>query len=223
MAKVRAVVFDFDGVIVESLDVKTEAFKLLFADHPEHVDRVVRLHTENMGVSRYEKFRTIYRDFLDKPLDDAEMARLDERFSELVFERVVSCEFVAGAPELVERLAADHELYVASATPEAELRRIVEARGLAGFFNSVHGSPRTKSEIVGEILETRGLEPEEVVFVGDAMTDLLAARESGVGFVGRVPRSAPDPFSELDIVKVADLAELGSRWDELRAAPPPSP
>jgi len=221
--KVKAVVFDFDGVIVESLDVKTEAFRLLFAEEPDHVEQIVRLHVENMGVSRYDKFRTIYRDYLDRPLGDAEMSRLDARFSELVFERVVACELVAGARELLERLASEQELYVASATPEEELRRIVEARDLTAFFTAVHGSPRTKAEIVREILEGRGLSPEEVVFVGDAITDLQAARETGVGFVGRVPREAADPFAEVDVVKVADLAGLASRWDELRVSPPPAP
>ena len=58
-----AVIFDFDGVIVESLDVKADAFRSLFADHPEHVDQIVRLHRENLGVSRYEKFRTIYASY----------------------------------------------------------------------------------------------------------------------------------------------------------------
>ena len=221
--KLKVVVFDFDGVILESLQVKTDAFRSLFEHEPEHVERIVQLHVENPGVSRYDKFRTIYRDYLRRPLDDAEMARLDERFSALVFERVVACDFVAGALSFLERVSERHDLYVASATPEQELARIVEARGLASFFAGVGGSPRTKEEIVREVLDEGGLDPSEAVFIGDAMTDLLAARATGVPFVGRIPADGDDPFGDADIVRVADLAELDSRWDELAAAPPPVP
>jgi beta-phosphoglucomutase-like phosphatase (HAD superfamily) len=51
---VQAVIFDFDGVIVESMDIKTQAFVELFRDHPEHHETIVRLHLENGGMSRYD-------------------------------------------------------------------------------------------------------------------------------------------------------------------------
>jgi HAD superfamily hydrolase (TIGR01549 family) len=213
-AGVKAIVFDFDGVILESLDVKTEAFRQLFADHPAGIaDRVVKLHTENMGVSRYEKFKTIYRDFLDEPLDDAEMQRLGERFSALVFDGVVACDFVNGAPEFLERMAHDHQLYVASATPEEELQQIVEARGITRHFQEVAGTPRTKAEVVCEVLEAERLRPDEVLFVGDAITDYRGAAQHNARFVGRVPPGAGSPFADLDVPTVADLAELDQRWD----------
>lgn len=220
--RLKAVVFDFDGVIVESLDVKTEAFRALFADRPEHIERVVALHVDNMGMSRYEKFRIIHRDFLDEPLDDARMAELDERFSELVYDRVVACDFVNGAREFLARASRDHTLFVASATPEQELNRIVEARGLAEFFAGVYGSPRTKDEIVREILANERLDPSEALFIGDAMSDLRAAQATGLPFVAR---AAPgrDAFGDVDVFRVADLAELGERWDAVAAEPPPAP
>jgi beta-phosphoglucomutase-like phosphatase (HAD superfamily) len=48
----RAIVFDFDGVILESADIKTNAFRALFASYPEHVDQIVDFHLRNAGVSR---------------------------------------------------------------------------------------------------------------------------------------------------------------------------
>ncbi|MBV9465796.1 MAG: HAD family hydrolase [Solirubrobacterales bacterium] len=214
-AEPRAIVFDFDGVLVESLEIKTEAFRTLFADHPEHLDRIVQLHLDKLGVSRYEKFKTIYRELLHRPLSDAEMGRLDRRFSELVYERVLACELVHGARELLEWAAAEHRLYVASATPQPELVRIVQARGLSRWFAAVRGSPQSKAEIVAEILAEDHLRPEQLVFVGDARSDLAAAREHGVPFIGRVPPGNDDPFGGLGIPTVGDLAELQQRWDEL--------
>lgn len=212
---VEVVVFDFDGVIVESLNAKTEAFRSLFAEYPEHVEEIVRLHEENLGTSRYDKFRMIYAEILEQPLDDETLDRLDREFSRLVFDKVVHCEWVRGAPELLEHLAVDHVLCVASATPQDELRRIVEARRLSHLFRSVEGSPRHKDEIVRNVLERTSADPDDAMFVGDALSDHRAATATGVRFIGRVPPGAPNPFSNLDIAVVADLAELRERWNEL--------
>ena len=62
---IRAVVFDFDGVLAESVDVKTRAYALLFQDEGGDVVRqVVDFHLKNGGVSRFEKFRCYYSDIL---------------------------------------------------------------------------------------------------------------------------------------------------------------
>ena len=47
-----------------------------------------------------------------------------------------------------------------------------------------------------------------MLFVGDAMTDLLGAREAGVPFVGRVPDAGPDPFAGTGVHVVRDMADL---------------
>ena len=76
----RAIVFDFDGVIIESFDIKTQAFRELFKDS-DKVDKIVEYHKQNGGVSRYKKFRYIYREILKQPLDDKTFNDLGERFS----------------------------------------------------------------------------------------------------------------------------------------------
>jgi phosphoglycolate phosphatase-like HAD superfamily hydrolase len=213
----QAIIFDFDGVIVESLEVKTDAFRQLFSGHPEHVDEVVRLHVENQGLSRYEKFRIIYRDLLRRPLGADELARLDREFSALVYERVVACDFVAGAPEFLARASRELRCFVASATPQEELVRIVGARGLASRFTGVFGSPRGKSEIIAGVLDD-GVAAGAALCVGDALSDYRAASANDVAFIGRVPDGEPDAFAGLGVPAVRDLAELGDRWGELISA-----
>ena len=57
----KAIFFDFDGVLVESVDIKTRAFSKLFEREGEDVvKKVIDYHIDNGGVSRYEKFRYIY-------------------------------------------------------------------------------------------------------------------------------------------------------------------
>ena len=205
----RAVVLDFDGVIVESLDVKAEAFAILFAEHREHVEAIVRLHRENGGMSRYEKFRIIYRDYLQRPLDPATMAALDLRFSSLVRDRVIAAPFVPGAHEFLQSMSGRMPLYVVSATPQEEIEAIIGARGLEAFFKAVHGSPTPKGEWLARIVVREGGDPRSIVFVGDGRADLEGARHVGTRFVGRVPAGGWDPFAGAEIdARVTDLREI---------------
>jgi phosphoglycolate phosphatase-like HAD superfamily hydrolase len=218
---IRAAVFDFDGVVLESVEIKTIAFRRLFEDHPEG-ERIVPYHRANGGISRFRKFQWFYEEVRGEQLSEAESARLGARFSELVLDEVRRCAFVPGARELLERLAPRLPLFVASGTPEDELRGIVEHRGLDGLFAGVYGTPPTKAEILHRIMAERDLAPSELVFVGDAMSDFSGAAGAGVPFVGRVYEGEPSPFPE-GTFTVRDLAELDARWTELDASPPPVP
>src|SRR3979411_409972 len=81
--KLQAIVFDFDGTLVESIDTQTEEFRVVFAAHAEHVDRIGALHLEQGGRSRYEKFAMIYRDVLHRDPQPGEFDRLGKRFEAL--------------------------------------------------------------------------------------------------------------------------------------------
>ena len=89
---------------------------------------VVQFHNQNGGMSRYRKFRHFQQHFLNKPpLTEIEEKQLDIRFSELVVEAVIAAEAVPGAVELIRQQVGRIPLFVASGTPETELKVNVEA------------------------------------------------------------------------------------------------
>ena len=209
MTGVRAIVLDFDGVVLESADIKTRAFGRLFEGEPEYAEAIVRLHLDNVGLPRSDKFRIIYRDILRRPLDETELERLGEAFSTIVVEESLACPYVAVASAVLEAHARTHLLFVASATPQEELREIVGRRGLEQYFRAVYGSPDGKADILRRIIRDWELDPVEVVFVGDALADLEHAKAAGVEFIGRVSPGSESPFPASDGVSVVcDLAEL---------------
>src|SRR2546427_6755673 len=207
----KIAVLDFDGVILESADIKTRAFRALFARHPEHVDAIVDHHLRNAGISRYEKFRHILGNILGQSVTDARLAALGSRFSELVTAEIEKAPFVPGALEFVKGYSRKMRLYVASGTPEDELLAIVTGKGLRPYFRGVYGSPATKPQILSEILAAESASCFEAVFVGGARTDYEAAKAVGVPFVGRASRgSHENPFRDLAIPVLPDLSGLGS-------------
>ncbi len=185
MPRFDAVVFDFDGVLVESVDVKTRAFAALYAEYgPEVVAQVVAYHLAHGGVSRFEKFRHFHRAFLAQALSATAEAALGARFSALVENAVVQAPWIAGAREFLERNYRRLPLFVASGTPDEELKRIITRRGAEHYFASVCGAPLTKAEIIAAFVKDRALQPDRVLMVGDSNTDYGAAQETGVSFLG---------------------------------------
>lgn len=210
---VEAIVFDFDGVLVESVDVKTRAFAELYRSHGEAVmEQVVAYHLAHGGVSRFEKFRHFHNAFLGLPLSPEEESRLGDEFSRLVEDTVVASPWVAGAKEFLDANWQRLPLYVASGTPEEELRRIVARRGMERYFRGVFGAPAKKGEILRRIAAERGCRPERLLMVGDAMTDYDGAIAATTAFLGRVPAGIGNPFPP-GVTVMPDLTGLaGLLW-----------
>ena len=205
----QAIIFDFDGVVAESGKIKTQAFANLYRSYGEDiVAKVVEFHTQNGGISRYHKFRYFQEYYLNKPpLTEIEEKQLDIRFSELVVEAVIAAKAVPGATELIQQQAKKIPLFVASGTPESELKIIVERRGLNAYFKEVRGSPASKKTIIAEILTKYAIQPGNVLVIGDAMADYEGAVANGTAFLGRVFPGDLNPFpAHIEIVP--DLREL---------------
>ena len=92
------IILDFDGVILESVSVKTEAFRALFSFVPEHVEEIVQFRRYNGGMFRFNKFRFIYKNILKEVLTQQKFEKLSEKFAATVFKEVNKMRFVPGYP-----------------------------------------------------------------------------------------------------------------------------
>lgn len=186
--RTRVIVFDFDGTLVDSAPIKTDAFTELYRQFGDDIAAEVRQrHLAAEGVSRFIKFREWHRDLLGQDCDDEVAATLSAGFDQLVEERIVAAPEIPGASEALEQLSERLPLYIASATPEESLRRIVDERGMSGFFTGVHGIPTTKVDVIEMVAATHRCEPSEVLMVGDAESDRQAAEQAEARFIGVVP------------------------------------
>jgi phosphoglycolate phosphatase-like HAD superfamily hydrolase len=180
------VVFDCDGVLLESVEVKTRAFARTVEEHgPAAVGRMLEYHAAHGGVSRFRKFEWFCTEVLGRPARQEDLQAMGERFARLAFEEVMAAPCVPGALETVEALHGRVPLYVASGAPHDELNTVLSARGLAARFDGVFGSPPHKTQLLADILERTGAAATRTVMVGDSSTDLEAATACGTLFFGR--------------------------------------
>ena len=180
------IVFDFDGTLCDSLQVKTEAFHLLYIDEggPEFAGRVRAYHLANAGLSRYDKIRYVETEMIGSEPSDERVEEIAVRFGKIVEEQVIAAPLFDGVLDFLE--AVDLPVAVASATPTEELRRIIDAKYIDRFFVAVEGSPRSKGDIVTEYVTRLASDPVRVLMVGDQPSDLAAATQAGTDFIAIV-------------------------------------
>lgn len=210
---IKLIVLDFDGVVVESTMIKTDAFRKLFDDYPKHQQAIVDYHKRHFGVSRYDKFAYIYKNILKQPLGNAKITELGKRFSALVVDAVKQCRLVPGAQDFLAHYSRKVKIYIASATPEKELHDIVKVRGLEKYFTGIYGAPVKKSEAILLAMKENNVDKNKVLFVGDSTADYEEAQKAGVQFIGRLSDPTKNIFPD-GIKVVNDLVELGNIVEE---------
>lgn len=207
MLKTKAIIFDFDGVLAESVDIKTSAFRELFNEYPEKLEEIKALHLAHGGLSRFVKFEMIYRDILNLPLTVERKKMLGDEFSKHVFDAVISCPLVKGALSFLEKYYEKMPLFIVSGTPEEEIKEIIKKRGLDKYFKEVYGAPRKKAVLINKILGDHRLSAGDVVFIGDSQDDYNGAREAGVKFIARITPNEHFMGCAID-AKISDLIDL---------------
>lgn len=209
MGPFSLIVLDCDGVILESVAVKTEAFRSLVLEHGgDAAERLVAFHRTHGGVSRFEKFAWFYREVLGREITAIEEHELNERFTDLCLQGVLGAEFVPGIMEFLEEWHREKPLYVASGTPDYELKEIFVKRGLNRYFQGVHGTPPNKTALLRRIVEMAGVCANTVLMVGDSSTDLDAAIAVGTKFYGRgIDSGRPGDGTGDDLAMLGDFCK----------------
>lgn len=179
------VFWDFDGVIKDSVDVKTNAFKNLFLQFGEDiVMRVKHHHESHGGVSRFDKI-PLYLGWVGESASKARVDAFCQRFSDEVVQAVIDSPWVPGVREYLLQCCAEQYFVLVTATPKEEIEQILTALDLAHCFREVYGAPINKSDAIKSVLTGLRCAPEQSLMIGDAATDLRAAQVNGVPFLLR--------------------------------------
>ncbi len=172
---VRAVVFDLDGVLVDSTDVMRRAFRTAYAEVVGEGEAPFAEYNKHLG--RY--FPDIMR-IMGLPLE------MEEPFVRESYRLAGQVPMFDGVPELLAQLR-DRGVVMAVATGKSgpRARSLLELLGVLPLFDYVIGSdevahPKPAPDIVELALQKLGVRAEDAIMVGDAVTDLESARGAGV-------------------------------------------
>jgi len=181
----KVIIFDFDGVIVESNDIKNKAFEIIFKRYPEHFDDVMQFHRNHVSLSRFDKFEYLLEK-LGKGGNAVLKNELLLAFSRNTLEQMRMVPFVKGAIEFLLEKSTDIPIYLASVTPADDLKKIISHLKLNSYFKKIYGCPPwNKPDAIRDIIAGEKCTPDEVVLIGDSAGDQRAAFETGISFIAR--------------------------------------
>jgi phosphoglycolate phosphatase-like HAD superfamily hydrolase len=205
--QIELLILDFDGVVIESNDIKTQAFEKVFSQFPQYKHAMMQFHYENVSISRIEKFDYLAA-LMGRGTDSKLKAEMADNFSQYVLEGILRVPLVKGAERFLKMVKGQLPLYLASVTPANELHHILEKRGLLHWFDDVYGCPPwTKANAIRDILSRKSILPRNSLLIGDSAGDQRAALETGVQFIARdsgLKFDARPPLIFLDLNEIAD-------------------
>ncbi|GAB5459474.1 MAG: HAD hydrolase-like protein [Henriciella sp.] len=178
------IVFDCDGVILDSNRLKSDAFGLALQGYDsEKVDQFVSWHKQAGGVSRYEKIARFFTEYVEVDNTDWHISRALERFASIVSDGLREASYIAGFEDLISSVKdAELPCSVNTGGDEAEVRSVFIHRQIESFFARIYGSPTTKRNNMLRLKEDNLL-GESGVYFGDSRLDYVLAQEFGLHFV----------------------------------------
>lgn len=179
----QTLIFDCDGVILNSNQVKTQAFYKAALFYGEAAaESLVNYHIQHGGISRYRKFEVFLNQLIPPETTGPNLDELLALYAEEVRRGLLTCEVAEGLAQLRQQTASSRWLIV-SGGDQNELRDIFRQRRLDSLFNGgIFGSPDTKDHILQRELAEGNIQPP-ALFLGDSQYDSQAAMATGLDFV----------------------------------------
>ena len=206
---IKNIFFDFDGVIAESVSAKTDAFEEMYLPYGKDIAaKVVEYHKLHGGVSRYEKFKYFHKEFLNEVINQEKVDELAIQFSNIALDKVINSDEVSGAYYFIEKYHTKFKFWVITGTPTTEIEMIAEKRKLTSFFIGLHGSPNNKRYWTENLIKKHKLKRDEIIFLGDATTDMDAANFSKTHFALRENEENEEIFKDYKGLRFKDFYQL---------------
>lgn len=177
----RAVVFDFDGTLVDSREIKNEnyarAFENIFHTTIEQRPAILESCRRNAGANRFVQLEDTLRT-VGISADDEQKAAWSDAYSALSSVALsVIPEFPSVRMTLRNLRKRGYSLFAASGILDPEFRAEMERRSLLGDFERILGGDKA-----GFLRSLKAAGIESILFVGDTEYDRRVAEEAGVEF-----------------------------------------
>jgi HAD superfamily hydrolase (TIGR01549 family) len=188
----KIILWDFDGVILESNEIRELGFTRVLSDFPEEArNELLRFHRSNGGLSRYVKFKYFFENILDCHVREDVILEYSKQFSEIMKTSLVSKRLlIEDNIELIRKHWSTKSMFIVSGSDQEELRYLCKELDIAKYFKEILGSPVPKNELVCRLLKENRLDPDDCVLVGDSINDLEAASHNNISFI---PYNYVDP------------------------------
>ncbi|WP_240472213.1 HAD family hydrolase [Mangrovimonas xylaniphaga] len=180
----KTILWDFDGVILDSMSVRDWGFEEIFKDFSsDQVSQLMKYHRINGGLSRYVKIRHFYEEILGKEISEAGVMAYAKEFSGLMKQELTNPKnLIVDSVNFIKENYQKYNFHIVSGSDQEELRFLCKELGLTPYFISIHGSPTPKKQLVKNLLEQYRYQRSCICLIGDSINDLEAAQSNDITF-----------------------------------------
>ena len=183
---IKNILWDFDGVILDSMKIKGDGFVELFKSYDkESVEKLERYHYTNGGISRFDKILYFYENILNEKISKSKIEALANEFGQIIEKKLFSKKALIN--ETVNFIKSNHKKYnfhIVSGAEHNELKKLCIYFELTNYFISINGSPIKKEILINDILIKYKYKKDETVLIGDALSDYNASVKNSIPFYG---------------------------------------
>jgi len=181
---IKNIIWDFDGVILDSMPVRDYGFRKIFESFDKNlVDKLLEYHNNNGGLSRYVKIRYFYEKLLHQSITDDEVNILAELFSVIMKKELTNKKYLINdSVDFIKLKYKKYNFHIASGSDEKELNYLCKELGMNQYFLSINGSPIHKNNLVKTILYSNNYLKSETILIGDSINDYEAAKINSIDF-----------------------------------------
>lgn len=210
----QTIIFDCDGVLVDSNVVKGQVFYDVAKKYGEPIAKTFyNYYMENAGISRFEKLRYLHEDLLSGKHLEKKESDLQE-IKEILAQRIHDYVLTTDTVDFLQSLKNHNiKLFVSSGTEEQELIKLLQVKKIDHFFVDIYGSPDKKDVHVKKVKEKVG--ENSILFVGDSQSDYEVSHRTQLDFMFMSSYSEfkewENFFAKKDIYHIKSFADLMER------------
>ena len=183
-SSIKTIFWDFDGVLMNSNKVRDQGFIEVLKDFPEsQVNRLMKFHQANGGLSRYVKFRHFFEEIRGESITEQEVSQWASKFSAIMLNLLIDKNLlIEETIDFVKDHYHEYNMHIVSGSDGKELNQICKGIEIDHFFKSIEGSPVPKVKLVANILKKENYNKNQCVLIGDSINDYEAANKNEIYF-----------------------------------------
>ncbi|NOX16330.1 MAG: HAD family hydrolase [Epsilonproteobacteria bacterium] len=183
---IKTILWDFDGVISDSMKIKGDGFLELFSNYDEkYLELIEQYHYINGGVSRFDKIRYFYNEILKEEISEDKVEKLANKFAQIIEKKLYDKNnLIQDSLNFIHNTYNKYDFHIVSGAEHVELNELCQYFELNKYFISINGSPTKKDILIKNLIEKYTYRKNEIILIGDAMSDYCASIKNGIGFYG---------------------------------------
>jgi len=171
---IKAIIFDYDGVIVDSFISVFEAYKIICEHFKVSCPKTIEEFRKTYGYSYVECMNNLgisEKDFAEaNNIYKNEMVKLEHDIFADIF-------------DVIQKLRKKYKLYLVSASHSDEVLLKIRRFGLIDSFEKIYcgaDHKTRKSAMIMDLLDKNNYSPDEVISIGDRAIDYEVAKKADI-------------------------------------------